>query len=708
MRPLLILCLALCLTLLSPLARGALPEEEMGGHLLGEAGGQTIALPVLKTEITGRIDGDLATVTVRQIFANPSAVPMTARYLFPLNKDAAVHAMRMEIGEEVVTARIAKRAEARRAFKAAEAEGKTAALLEQHRPNMFTQEIANLMPGQPVVVTLTYSQAVPRRDGAYELRVPLVVGPRYMPAGETRTAEAPPHIDDDRPAVEASGTWRFDAPPAYPPVHGLTIPPVVDADRVSIDLSLAAGMAIQAVESPTHGLHVTGEETARQIGLSTGRTVDNRDFVLRYSLAAAAPQAGVLTHSDAEGGTVALLLEPPKVAQEGQITPREMVFVLDTSGSMSGAPMEATKTFMRHALSTLKPADSFRIIRFSNQASAFGAQALPATRQNLAAGTRYVDGLSASGGTEILSGLEAAYTAHKAPGVLRIVVFLSDGYVGNEMEILRLVSTETGQGRLYAFGVGTSVNRYLIEEMARTGRGLSRIVDPTAEGQEAAIAFASRLDAPVLTDLEIDWGDLPVQDVTPAFLPDLFAGDSIRVLGRFVGTAPANITIKGEANGRPVSLPLTVDPTQPDAAGGSAIPLIWARSRIADDMREMTVPEPFRRSGLSDPALQARVTDLGLSHALVTQWTSFVAISEKIANPRPQDTVAADVPLPMVEGVTEHAYPASTSTQRAQATGAPMVAFSGGATPEPAQILGLLLLLTIFAAAALLRTRRAV
>ncbi|NNF78481.1 MAG: VWA domain-containing protein, partial [Rhizobiales bacterium] len=352
-----------------------------------------------------------------------------------------------------------------------------------------------------------------------------------------------------------------------------------------------------------------------------------------------------------------LLIEPPKVPQDADITRREMVFVLDTSGSMSGTPMAASRTFMRHALSTLRPGDAFRIIRFSNNASEFSSSALPATPQNVAAGTSYVNAITASGGTEILSGLQRAYARAPKPNVLRLVVFLSDGYVSNEAEILKLVTKSVGQGRLYAFGVGASVNRYLVSEMARLGRGISRIIDPTLNAQEEAIKFAGRLDMPVLTDIKINWGTLAPTEVTPAVLPDLFAGDSIRVQGRFSKEGNHMVRVMGNVNGRRVKLPLKLDLKGAAQSGSQTIPLVWARSRIADHMREKMVPMPMRTSGSDDASIEQRVTALGLAHSLVTQWTSFVAVSQKVVNANPVNSVDADVPLPMVKGVSHKAYP---------------------------------------------------
>jgi len=729
-----VLWAALALALVPGRAGAAvLPDDQgLAGRITADAGGKTIHFPSLKTDVVADIQGDLATVTVTQIFVNPTATPLNAKYLFPLHKDAAVFAMTMEVGDEVVQARIREREEARQAFEQGKREGKAAALLEQHRPNMFTQEIANLMPGDPIKVTLKYTQTVPRIDGGYELVVPLVVGPRYIPLDQTNRPQvaallpttAPrdnPAADNAAPRIDApgaaappiAGVWQLGPVPSYPEVAGLTIPATIDTDRVFIRVNLASGMPIAGVMSKTHALSTTGDATAKTITLAEGRTVDNRDFILRYALSGSAPQAGLLAHRDARGGTFSLLIEPPQAPADADITPREMVFVLDTSGSMSGLPIEASKTFMRHALRALRPADYFRVIRFSNNAREFASGPVPATPANLRAGLTYVDSLSADGGTEVLAGLRQAYGVAQSPGTLRIVVFLSDGYVGNEPEILRMVAASVGQGRLYAFGIGSAINRYLIEEMARHGRGLSRVIDPTEKSHEAAIQFASRLKTPVLTDIQIDWGSLKPQDVTPALIPDLFEGDSIRIQGRFDSAGTHLVKVSGKVNGRPALLPLQIAvPAGATGTATEAIRLIWARSRISDHMHELMVPPALRTSGLADTAVKAAVTDLGLKYALVTQWTSFVAVSERRVNADPASNRNADVPLPMVEGVKPSAYPnaarqpglgGSRIVPAAPAAGgqliearAPVVpssqpAFSGGAAPEPGQLAGLAL-----------------
>ena len=516
------------LVLLPPAFAG---EPEMGGTLEGQVDGQTVALPVLKTDIDADVQGDLATVTVTQTFANPSDEPMHAKYLFPLNHGAAVFEMVMEVGSERIRAQIQEVQQAEKTFARAKAEGRAAALLKEHRPNMFTQDIANLMPGLPITVRLRYVQTVPKVDGDYELVVPLVVGPRFQPphagrppakgeeprfasearGGDERPREARAGTPSGSDGGSSEGTWEVEKLPAYPPVNGINpgsspgqaLPPTIDADRVAISVRIDGGVPVQAVESRTHALDSRVEsERVRTAKLAGGRTVDNRDFVLRYRLAGAKTSAGVLAHRDGRGGFFSLLIEPPAIPAESEVTPREMVFLLDCSGSMNGLPIDASKAFMREALKKLRPTDSFRIVRFSDSANEFSEYPLPATPQNIVQGLAYVEALDGEGGTMMSAGIEQALAPPVPEGSIRIVTFLTDGYIGNEQEILSLIKQRLNGARLYAFGVGTGVNRYLLDEIGRAGRGFTRYKEDRAECDGRADEAARRPGHEQVDDVE--------------------------------------------------------------------------------------------------------------------------------------------------------------------------------------------------------------
>jgi Ca-activated chloride channel family protein len=689
----------------------AFADETLAGSIEAHLDGQRVVFPLLKTDVLVDIQGDVANVKVVQTFENPLARPVHARYLFPLNNEAAVHRMTMRVGDEIVRARIQEVRQAERTFQQAKSEGRAAALLKQARPNMFTQQIANLMPGLPIRVEIEYAQIVPRVDERYRLVVPLVVGPRFQPPGAGIPPEGSPGQGDAQMDDSITfGQWEVEALPVYPEVFGLTVPDSVDAERVSLTVRLEAGMPIAGVTSDTHALTVQSpSEGVRVISLGShpaDRTIDNRDFVLRYSLAGEKNQAGLLAHYDERGGFFSLLIEPPATPTEEQILPREMVFLLDCSGSMNGLPMEASKAFMRAALRSLRPTDSFRIIRFSDSATEFSTTPVPATRFNVRRGLRYTQGLYGSGGTMMTSGIHQALGARQAEDTVRIVVFLTDGYIGNELEVLRLVERELGDARLYAFGVGTGVNRYLLSELGRVGRGFTRYMDPTEDVDEVVRSLAARLESPVLTDIEIDWGELQPEGQSPARIPDLFAGDSIRIQGRYAVPGTYQLAVRGRLREREANLPLEVVlPDASDASGASgtregsaAIATVWARSAVADAMHQLVTPQPRRPAMRSDADIKQQVTALGLEFALVTRWTSFVAVSERVYNVSPDATDTRDVPLPMVEGVASSAYASAHPIAPA--------AFGGYAAPEPGAWASLALLSALLGLFAYSHVRR--
>ncbi|MEM7079289.1 MAG: VIT domain-containing protein [Pseudomonadota bacterium] len=632
--------------------------------------GQIEQISALNLAYRVELSGDLAQVTLRQEFANPYTKPVNARYLFPLNRKAAVYAMRMEVGDEVIEAQIQEKQQAAATFEKAKAQGKAAALLTQHRPNMFTQKVANLMPGQPLSVELAYSQEVLKVDGAYELVIPMVVGPRYVPKMQAH---------------------HLDTPPAYAPVGGLHVPP--PGERVTLHIELETPLAIDMITSPTHQMNIRHvSSTQAEVSLAAGHVRDDRDFVFRYSFAPSEPEAGVLSHFElGEGGYFSLLIEPPAVDHiDVEAIPREMVFVLDCSGSMAGLPMQASKAFMRLALRQLRPDDSFRIIRFSDRASEFTLRPQQANSDNVAAGIRYVEHLFGGGGTEMSAGIRQALQTPVQPGHIRNVVFLTDGYIGNEYEILKLIKTMLGDSRLFAFGVGSGVNRFLLAEMARQGRGFLRVLDASADKQDvsAQVAdLAARLRSPVLTNIRIDWGELDVHGITPERVPDLYAGDSIRISGRFRDRQSGVVEIQGRTPAGNLVLPLVLGLENTDQR--PAIRRLWARGRVAELMHSFTTPDALRDDGMDDEQLRASVTDLGLAYALATRWTSFVAVSRKRYNDRPEGAMDTEVALPRVAGVSAKAYAS---------------AVTGYAAPEPAVWISLLALAGL---AIMLRRRQA-
>ncbi len=662
---------------------GQADDRSLAGSVEAVVDGKRTVLTAMSSRYDVDIDGDIVNVKLTQRFDNPFNKPVNAQYLFPMNKGAAVHTMTMHVGDEIVSAEIQEIRQAEQTFKVAKKAGKSATILNQHRPNMFTQRIANLMPGVPIEVDIHYTHVVPKVDGAYELVVPLVVGPRFQPAGAGRAPDDGSLDASDPAGAARTGSWQLEQLPAYAPTRGVHVPEAlpdsIEEERVSLAINLDTPLPLVEMSSATHVLttrHVSS--TQAEIAFAKGQVIDNKDFVLRYRFDGSSVDGGVLAHwEEHEGGYFSLLLEPPAEVPPGKELKREMVFLLDCSGSMDGLPMEASKRFMVKALERLRPSDTFRIIRFSDTATEFSAHPLSATPTNIERGVHYVRSLYGSGGTHMMSGVEQALSGPPPGHGVRNVVFLTDGYIGNELSVLRLVASKLGSSRLVAFGVGTGVNRYLLDELGRVGQGFTRYFDPTqseADMHDVVDGLVARLQTPVLTDIQIDWGDLAVENVLPTAIPDLYHGDSVRIVGRFREAVDGKVTVRGvtRESRAVVEMPLRLD----REVLRPAIRRIWARGAVAEKMHTLITPHELRADGVTDQQLQAGITQLGLNYALTTRWTAFVAVSERVYNPRPEDSVDGAVPLPKVAGVTNKAYGQPTVT--------------GYGTPEPGVWLSLL------------------
>lgn len=639
----------------------AIANDDIAGQVIAEHEGEQIALPLLTSDYKIDIEGTVATVEVTQIFSNPSDIPLNAQYLFPLNKDAAVFAMKLEVGNEVIEAVIQEKTTAKKTFEKAKSEGKAAALLRQHRPNMFTQNIANLMPAVPIKVTLSYVQSLLKTDGDYNLVVPMIVAPRYRQAAE----------------IDNTDGWHVRNQPAYPKVAGLNLPNDQLQPRVTLSAKIRSGLPISGLASESHELDITGDDNVKSLTFKKGSTFDDRDFTLSYSLEGDTLQAGVLATYTQDGGFASIVVEPPKAFVDAMVTPRELIFLIDASGSQQGEPLRASKKFITAALNSLRPQDYFRIVQFENSVTSFSKNAVPATAQNIEAGKHFVQNLNAGGGTDIDAAIRASFATKRISGTLPIVVFLSDGLVGNEARVIKRIRQEIGETRIYSFGVGTSVNRYLMDGVAKYGRGYARYIDPTDDASEVAVRFASNLGTPILTDIAVDWGDLDAINPTPPAIPDLFAGGSASVVAQYNKGGKHRIKVTGKVNGTYAELPMDIDlPSAPAQTASSALPLIWARNQIAQKTLDYN-------TGIGNKdRLQKEVTALGLKHSLQSQFTSFVAVSKKVYNEQPQSTLTKSVPLPKVAGTSSGAYPS---------------AIAGSSTPEPETLFGLLIALGLAA-----------
>jgi Ca-activated chloride channel family protein len=570
-------------------ATGAPPDDRPTQGTLRVAGAEAERFPLVHTRVGVEVAGHVARFTVEQSFSNPRTQPADAEYLFPLPSDAAVDAMDLHVGERVIHGDIARREEARRTYATARAQGRTAALLEQERPNLFRQAVANIRPGEPVRVVLRFAETVPWHDGTYELVMPLATGSRYTPGAGGVTPTRPP------------GDVEL---------------------RATVDL----GVELADVSSPSHALATRRLDGAKtEVSLAQGAALPDRDFILRYKPRVDTVAPAFVARHDGREGFFALQLHPDVSAPDEAITPRELVFVVDTSSSMRGRPLDHARAVMRRAVERMRPTDTFRVMGFSDTVAALSPTALTATDENRARARTWIDGLQAAGSTEMVTGLRAALAGADDPMRVRMVVMLTDGYVGNEREVFAAVQSSLGTSRVFAVGVGSAVNRYLLEELAEVGRGSLDVVTLSEDPAAAAERFYAKIDRPYLTDVQVDFGALDVAGVHPRVIPDLFADRPLTLVGRYARAGDGDVTVRGRIRGRQWSRTLHVTlPASVSDAGASvnmargALPSVWARARVRDLSRAMLLGET--------DALKGEVTDLGLRYGLVTPYTSFVAV----------------------------------------------------------------------------------
>jgi len=560
-----------------------------------------IPLTDVRWDVT--VSGGLADIEVAQLFHNQSSEFIEATYTFPLDNDAAVDDMSIAVGDRVIKGTIKTREAADQAFEKAKREGKVAAKTDQERPNVFTQKIANLPPGQDIVVRLHVVQPVDWVDGNYELTLPLVVGPRFS-TGEVTDVAA-------------------------------ITPPVIEGDsglRVDIAVDVETGMPLRHVDSPTHSPSVSTDATGASITLDGARAT--RDFVLRWSPDVVRPRSAAIQ----QGGHLLLDFIPPEAPPREQIVPRELIWVVDTSCSMSGKPLDMAKQAMLQALDGMDERDSFLVLNFSDTVSALAEAPLPATPGNIERGRHFVRGYQASGGTQMLRGIEASLALPPHPDRERYVVFLTDGYIGNDQQILGRIDDLLGGTKLFSFGVGSSVNRYLLDEMSRVGRGKVTYVTLDESPADAVVALLDTISRPVLTDIAIDWGGRDVQGQYPPRLPDLFAGQPLSVVAA-AGWSDEPITIRGRMGD--ADFEQVVDVVE--APGGRAVGSTWARRAIGDLERQQHWGEV--------PEIEAQITSLALEYRLLSRYTSFVAI-EHVVRSHTGGLASVDVPVDLPDGVS--------------------------------------------------------
>ncbi|CAM5769630.1 hypothetical protein LMIY3S_02902 [Labrys miyagiensis] len=600
--------------------------------------GQYVEAVRTGTDVQLTVSGPTIRATVTQMFYNPSRQWVEGIYVYPLSDGAAVDTMKMVVGQRVVVADVKEKQQARVVYERAKAEGKKAALVEQQRPNMFMNSIANIGPGDTVVIQIEYQEPVYQADDTFSLRVPLVVAPRFSPgsAGPAQTVQ-----------FQDGKGWGTVAPaPSAAPVKQA---PVLDprsngpVNPVQIRVDLNAGFALGEVKSPYHAVSITGAAAdSRHIELAAGSVPADRDFELNWKAKPdQTPQVGLFREHVGRDDYLLAYVTPPSVRTDAtDQRPRDVTFVIDNSGSMGGTSIEQARASLSYALGRLSPADRFNVIRFDDTFTNLFGGTLPATAENIARAQDYVGHLEADGGTMMVAPmLEALKDTHPGDnGFLRQVVFITDGGIDNEQELFDAIASHRGRSRVFMVGIGSAPNSYLMTRVAELGGGAFMQIGSVEQVQERMKQLIDKLENPAMTNVDVSFSEADA-DVTPRILPDLYHGETL-VLAAKVKDLSGAARISGLLNGKPwsVTMPLA------DAARGVGISKLWARRKIDD----AEVAQTLRQ--ISSEEADRQILVLALDHHLVTRLTSLVAVDKTPVRPRGVRLSRSDIPLNLPAG----------------------------------------------------------
>jgi Ca-activated chloride channel family protein len=587
--------------------------------------GSFVAVPLKHTEVKAGITGYIATVGVEQQFTNPYAEKIEAVYVFPLPENAGVNEFVMTIGERHIRGIVRERAEAEKIYQEARRQGYQASLMTQERPNIFTQSVANIEPGKEIDISIKYFHTLAYKDGWYEWVFPMVVGPRYNPAGSTEGVGAVPNG-----AVGVSGQKTE--------VQYLK-PGERSGHDIGLTVDVNAGVKVEEMVSVNHQIQRRSDgEGGEVVTLAAGDKLPNKDFVLRWRVAGEKVKTGVFVQKDegGKGGYFTVLVVPPESLKGLPRRPVEMVFVVDTSGSMNGKPIAQAKSAVQAALGKMESRDTFQVVKFASGAEQMEPRPVPVNGSNLARAQQYVREMEGDGGTEMLKGINAALSFPHDEGRTRVVAFMTDGYIGNEVEILKALHGQLERSRVFSFGVGSSPNRYLLDAMARVGHGAAAYLSLNESAEPVMDAYFEQISHPALANIEVAFGGAKVTEVYPKVLPELFVGRPVILTGRYSGAMPRSVTVRGVVGNEPVKFEAPAE-----AAEHAGISTVWARAKITD-LHDQAIYESKDVSG--------EVKAIALEYGLMSEVTSFVAVDSTRVTAGDHGTTVA-VPVAMPEGV---------------------------------------------------------
>ncbi len=593
------------------------------------------AAPLLATDVEIRVTGIVARALVRQEFSNPTAEWAEGVYVFPLPEDAAVDHLRMRVGDRVIEGVIQERTAAKTTYAQARQQGRRASLVEQERPNVFTASVANVGPGASIVVEIEYQHVVRVDEGVLRLRFPMVVGPRYVPGVPVARPER---------SQETGTGWAPDTD-QVPDASRITPPVVHPSDGpinpVRLRVELLPGVPLASIEAPHHDVTAVALPDGRHVvTLAADAVPADRDFELAWQPAAGGLPAATVLSETVGGEAFALLMLTPPAPElpAGPRTPREAVFVIDTSGSMHGASIAQAAAALRLALARLQPGDTFNVIQFNSRTESLFPAAAPVTAANHALADRYVSRLAAEGGTEMLPALALALDGRDHPDRLRQVVFLTDGAIGNEEQLLAAIQDRLGDSRLFTIGIGSAPNGHFMREAARLGRGTFTHIGAASEVRAKIDALFRKLESPVLTDVALELPDAVAPEMFPARIPDLYLGEPVIVTLR-AGALPARGVLRGRLGAQTWTQEIWIQ----DARSGAGLAVHWARAKISALLDR-------RRAGAPADEVRIAVIDVALRHHLVTPYTSLVAVDVTPARPEADALRSHAVPTNLPHG----------------------------------------------------------
>ena len=603
--------------------------------------------PLKHTDVKANISGFIGITEVTQIFTNPMETPIEAEYIFPLPEKSAVFEMLMKIGDKTIRGIVKEKEEAKAIYNKAIQEGKRASLLDEERPNIFVQHVGNIMPGDEIKILIKYVEDIKYEEGIYEYVFPMTVGPRYIPKSQ----------------VGKEGNIN----PAYPE----------DGKRAGHDISVSveinSPINIEEVNSELHEINIEKvSNTSHVIKLAEHDFIPNRDFILKYRLGSETIEEGLIsTKIKDKGGFASLIIQPPARPENFKIIPKEMIFVVDTSGSQMGAPLEACKKAMYLCIDKMHANDTFNIICFSSVPEFLFKKSMPADEKNRELAREFMKKHNGGGGTEMMPPILAALKAKEDKDRLRIITIMTDGYVGNEDEIIKAIDQKCKKNtRIFSFGTGDSVNRYLITKMAEAGRGDSEIITVTYRSrdtenenmQKVADAFFKKIDCPLMTNIELNWSGDKISEIYPKNLPDLYSNKPLILIGTYKKGGKGSVTVTGNVAGETIKKKIEFVLATEEDSKYESLPYLWARRKI----EYYSDRDNFRGKDRDDKKIKETIIKLGLDFGLATLYTSFVAVEDKVVN-EDGKLEHKDVPSEFPSGVSREGFESTQADRIAPA-----------------------------------------